>query len=69
MEVAQLNINGSVVNKTDNSLSWRLIHDGTKVISLFHSSGVTMTAYNIFLAPTIEECETEIYVLNLEYNP
>jgi hypothetical protein len=68
MEVTQENINGITINKTDGDLSWRLIHNGEKVVSLFESSGITMTHYTIFLAATLEECETEIYVLNLEYN-
>jgi hypothetical protein len=66
MEVTQENINGLIVNKTDSELSWRLIHDGSKVISLFESSGVTRTMHTIFLAATEEQCQTEIYSLNLE---
>lgn len=66
MEVTQENINGMVVNKTDSDMSWRLIHDGERVISLFQSSGITMTQHTIFLAATEEECQTEIYTLNLE---
>jgi hypothetical protein len=66
MEVTQENINGIIVNKTDSELSWRLIHDGSKVISLFESSGVTQTTHTIFLAATEEQCQTEIYSLNLE---
>lgn len=66
MEVTQETINGLTVNKTDSSLSWRLIHDGDKVISLFESSGVTQTMHTIFLAATEEQCQTEIYSLNLE---
>lgn len=69
MEVTQENINGVTFNKTDNEMSWRLVHDGNKVISLQESSGVTMTKHTIFLASTIEACQVEIYSLNLEYNP
>lgn len=66
MEVIQYTLNGTVINKTDSEISWRLIHDGNKVIDLFESSGVTMTHYTIFLAATEAECQTEIYSLNLE---
>jgi len=66
MKVIQENINGMIINKTDSEMSWRLIHNGEKVISLFESSGVTMTQHTIFVAATEEECQTEIYTLNLE---
>jgi len=65
MEVTQENINGIIINKTDSEMSWRLIHNNEKVISLFESSGVTQTSHVIFLAPTEAECQTEIYTLNL----
>lgn len=68
MEVTQENINGNLINKTDADLSWRLVHNGSRVISLFQSSGITHTAHSIFLANTKEECQTEIYALNLEYS-
>jgi len=69
MEVTQYNLSGITINKTDYETSWRLIHDGTKVISLAEQSGITQSMHNIFLAATEAECHTEIYVLNLEYNP
>jgi hypothetical protein len=68
MKVIQENINGTVFNKVEGVLCWRLIHDGKKVISLFESSGTTMTSHEIFIATTEAECQTEIYALNLEYN-
>jgi hypothetical protein len=68
MQVIQENINGILVNKTDKEMSWRLVHDGIRVITLFESNSITETVYNIFLAKTLEECQTEIYILNLEYN-
>jgi len=66
MEVTQENINGTIINKTDSEMSWRLIHNGIKVIDLFESSGCTQTTHTIFLAATEAECQTEIYYLNLE---
>jgi len=66
MIVTQENINGVAFNKTDAEMSWRLVHDGEKVISLFESSGITRTSHTIFLASTEAECQTEIYSLNLE---
>lgn len=69
MEITQYNIGELVVNKTNNVMCWRLVHDGKKVISLSESSGITQTIHTIFLANTKQECETEIYSLNLEYNP
>jgi hypothetical protein len=66
MKVTEYILNGVIVNKTDSELSWRLVHDGTKIISLFESDGITQTIHTIFLAPTEAECQTEIYFLNLE---
>ena len=66
MEVYQENINGIIINKTDSDMSWRLIHNGKRVIALFESSGTTTTHHTIFLAKTEAECQTEIYFLNLE---
>jgi len=66
MIVTQENINGVIINKTDNEMSWRLVHDGVKIIALFESSGVTKSMNTIFLAATEAECQTEIYSLNLE---
>jgi hypothetical protein len=66
MKVTEYILNGVTVNKTDSELSWRLVHDGTKIISLFESDGITYTTHTIFLATTKEECQTEIYYLNLK---
>ena len=68
MEVTQYIANGVTINKTDSEMCWRLVHDGEKVIQLFETSGTTYSKNTIFVASTIEECETEIYSLNLEYN-
>jgi hypothetical protein len=69
MEVTQENINGITFNKTDKEMSWRLIHDRVKVIDLFESSGCTQTVHEVFLAASLEACQTQIYSLSLEYNP
>jgi hypothetical protein len=68
MEVTQETINGLTINRTDSEMSWRLVHDGSKVIDLFESSGVTSTMNTIYLASSIEECQAQIYSLSLEYN-
>lgn len=57
--------NNDGVKVSAKELSWRLVHDGTKVISLFESPGVTQTKHNLFVAPTKEECEQEISKLSL----
>jgi hypothetical protein len=69
MEVYKVTINGITFNRTDSEKCWRLIHDGTRVIILEEQEGVLNTQYEIFLAKTLEECQTEIYFLNLEYTP
>ena len=68
MKVERIQLNGVYINRTDSELSWRLVHDGNKVIKLFQSKGITSCIYEIFVAKTLEECQTEIYCLNLEYN-
>lgn len=69
MEVNQVTINGVTFNRTDSEKSWRLVHDGVRVILLEEKEGVLSTQLNVFLAATLEECQTEIYALNLEYTP
>lgn len=68
MEVTQYNLNGITINKTDSEKSWRLVHDTKKVIALFEGVGITQSIHTIFLAATEQECQTEIYILNLENN-
>lgn len=46
----------------------RLIHDGTKVIALFNSTGTTKTAHHLYCG-TQAECEAEITRLNLSPLP
>jgi len=45
--------------------SWRLIHDGTKVLMLFEAEGETHTACELFCG-TEKECQEEIKRLNLQ---
>jgi hypothetical protein len=47
------------------SPSWRLIHDEKRVLDLFHSGGLTTTAYRLFEASTSAECLAEIKRLGL----
>lgn len=67
MEVSQVTINNVTFNRTDSMKSWRLIHDGVRVIILEEIIGVLNTQLNIFLANSKEACLTEIYRLNLIY--
>ena len=45
--------------------SWRLVHDGTSVLSLEETSGYTESQHTIFEAATKAECRAEIARLNL----
>lgn len=56
------------VYQTDAVQCWRLIHDGSKVRSLFESSDITMTTKTLFCG-TKAECEVEIERLGLDYDP
>lgn len=47
--------------------SWRLVHDGSTVISLFESEGLTESIHSIFEAATEEECESQIDLLGLDF--
>ena len=67
MEVNQVTINNVTFNRTDSEKSWRLAHDGTRVILLEEMMGVLNTQLNVFLANSKEACLTEIYRLNLIY--
>lgn len=48
--------------------SWRLIHDGQKVLDLFESAGFTESPNQIFEGETEAECEAEAERLGLGYN-
>jgi len=51
-------------NTSPASDCWRLVHDGTKVIALFRSTGITSTVNTLYCG-TEDECEAEIARLNL----
>jgi len=53
------------INKSAPGLSWRLVHDGKKVITKFECSGVTSTVYALFVAKTEKELQDEITKLGL----
>ena len=53
------------VNEVGPSKSWRLVHDGKKVITLFYSKGITSSIYTIFEADSAQKCLDEIKRLNL----
>ena len=61
-----LQLNGVNVNCVMNEVSWRLVHDGARVIGLVHSSGCTRSAHQVFTAATKIECDAEIARLGLE---
>ncbi len=57
-------IGNVTVNKSGTEQSWRLVHDGDRVIDLFESSGYTETINQLFTG-TRDECLAEISRLNL----
>lgn len=65
MEITEYDLNGITIKKTDKVLCWRLVHDGTKVVQLFESDGITETPINLFIAATEAECQVEIDRLGL----
>ncbi len=54
------------VNETESAtFSWRLIHDGKRVIDLMYTKGVTSSIYKIFEADSAQKCLDEIAQLKL----
>jgi len=60
-------LNGVSVNQSPNTDCYRLVHDGTKVISFFQSAGITSTKDTLFCG-TEEECKNQIFNLGLQYD-
>ena len=56
------------ISESPKGLSWRLVHDGSKVLDLFESEGHTWTKNTLFVG-TEEECLKEIENLGLEPLP
>lgn len=56
------------INTCPASDCWRLVHDGTNVIALFHSTGKTSTINNLFTG-TQDECNAQITALGLTVPP
>ena len=56
-------------NQSENTNCWRLVHDGSRVIALFESTGYTTTKDNLYCATTEVECLAEIDRLGLIYTP
>lgn len=54
-----------VVTASDRSKSWRLIHDGTKVLQLSESVGITRTINTLELFETKEEADARVTELGL----
>lgn len=53
------------VSKSSAEKSWRLVHDGRRVLSFFEAEGFTETINQLFTG-TREECDAEIERLNLQ---
>lgn len=56
-----------LANVSPREKSWRLVHDGIKVITLFEGEGETWAIWNMFCATTEKECLDEITRLKLQY--
>lgn len=54
-------------NTAGPGYSWRLVHNGTDVLALMETSGITTTLHTIFEASTEQECLAEIARLNITY--
>jgi len=65
MPVMEKTVDGKVVKFTDPINSWRLIHDGTKVIHLFESAGVTESIFHVVEFSTKAAAEAKIAELRL----
>jgi hypothetical protein len=48
-------------------MSWRLIYNTNKVISLFESDGVTYTSKELFISNNLEDCFNKIDELEYYY--
>lgn len=72
MEVTHETVKGVKISTSSPDQSWRLVHDGKKVIAKMQRSGETGTRNTLFLAATEEEVDEEIARLKLtplEPNP
>lgn len=58
-----------MANSVGPQKSWRLVHDGTKVLALMETAGFTESVHQIFEATTLAECQAEIERLSLEPLP
>ena len=65
MNIEEYTLDGNTVRKTDRGRFWRLIHDGTSIVGIFESSGITETRLSLFVAATQEECQAEADKLGL----
>lgn len=58
-----------MANSVGPQKSWRLVHDGAKVLALMETAGFTESIHQIFEAASLAECQAEIERLNLEPLP
>lgn len=69
MSVGTYSIGNKVINKNNNnSQSWRLVHDGISVISIFQSSGYTETIYEIEIRGNKQLCIDRANQLGLTFS-
>lgn len=54
------------IYETSKGQSWRLVHDGSTLVALFQSEGITATKNTLFEAATRDECIAEAQRLGLE---
>lgn len=52
------------MSESSRELSYRLVHDGERVINFFEADGITSTKFALFTG-TKEECDSEISRLGL----
>ena len=65
MNIEEYTLDGNTVKRTDRGTFWRMIHDGTSIVGIFQSSGITETQLSLFIAATEDECHAEANKLGL----
>jgi len=69
MSVGTYSVGNKVINKNNNnSQSWRLVHDGICVISIFQSSGYTETIHELEIRGSKQLCIDRANQLGLTFS-
>ncbi len=64
--IYQEQFGGVTITKCGPGISWRMVHDGTRVIAMpLESDGITGTRYTLFEADSEAACLAEIARLGL----